>query len=271
MLPLTVVAFTFLFVFAVYLWLVCPSLKKRDVSFLCEKPVAHRGIHDREDVTENSITAFALAIKAGLPIELDVHLTSDGVPVVLHDSSLSRVCGADENISDLSIAELSKHRFIRGGETIPTLEMVLELVNGQVPLLIELKGEDTSSVAEDTARVMAHYVGKYAVQSFNPYYLYRYRKVSPETPIGILSNRRRGKGLRGKLFALFATHLLFNFAYRPDFISYIHSDKMPQSVKLCRKLGAKVLVWTVTDAEAYSKCTKRYDGVIAEKIAEITK
>lgn len=257
------------FIFILYFLFVCPGIPAKDVSFLCQKPIAHRGVYDDVSVAENSLTAFRLAMEEGFPIELDVRLTEDGVPVVIHDESLGRVCGASVGISEINEADLSEYPLNIGNETIPTLLSVLELVDGRVPLLIELKGEDKSYIAERTAEILSDYCGEYAVQSFNPYYLFRYRRLSPETPIGFLTCRQLGNGFRGKLFALFSENLLFNFSFRPDFISYRYSDELPFSVKLCRKMGTKILAWTVREAEAYHQCTDDFDGIIAENISEI--
>jgi glycerophosphoryl diester phosphodiesterase len=171
-------------------------------------------------------------------------------------------------VSCLGVDSLAEYPFTIGGESVPTLAAVLDLVKGRVPLLIELKGEDSLPVAEKVAEALEGYVGEYAVQSFNPYYLYRFRKISPDTPLGFLSNRRHGKGIYNKLFAFFSANLLFNFTFRPDFISYGFSEKLPLSVKLCRRLGAKTLAWTVKGENIYSGLLDHFDGVIAENIPE---
>ena len=257
----------FIALFALYVFLVCPAIPSRNVSFLCGKPIAHRGVFDNENVSENSLSAFFVAMEQELPIELDVRLTADGVPVVIHDDTLKRLCGVDARVSDLNADSLTEFPLAAGGESVPTLESVLDFVKGKVPLLIELKGEGGLPVAEKVAEVLKDYSGEYAVQSFNPYYLFRYRRISPDTPLGFLSNRRYGKGIYSKLFAFFSANLLFNFTFRPDFVSYRFSDRLPLSFKLCRRLGAKTLAWTVKDEGEYSSL-KSFDGVIAENISE---
>ena len=63
-------------------------------SWLVERFIAHRGLHDEAN-PENSLGAFQNAINNDHPIELDVHLISDGTVVVFHDSTLSRLTGKD--------------------------------------------------------------------------------------------------------------------------------------------------------------------------------
>ena len=59
--------------------------------WLFERPIAHRGYHN-ETATENSMSAFRLAIEKGYNIETDVHLLKSGEVVIFHDNTLNRVC-----------------------------------------------------------------------------------------------------------------------------------------------------------------------------------
>ena len=104
-------------------------------SWLVEQPIAHRGLHDK-DTPENSLSAFSKAIEAGYPIELDVRLIADGTVVVFHDNSLSRLTENDGYIKFLNKEDLKYLTLKDSEEKIPTFEEVLNLVNGQVPLLI---------------------------------------------------------------------------------------------------------------------------------------
>ena len=66
-----------------------------------ERPIAHRGLHDRANgIIENSRTAFEAAIAAGFAIECDVQLTRDGVPVIFHDDGMERLLGLAGDIRD---------------------------------------------------------------------------------------------------------------------------------------------------------------------------
>ncbi|HHY11230.1 MAG TPA: hypothetical protein GX529_01235, partial [Firmicutes bacterium] len=79
----------------------------QDVAWLKNTPVAHRGLHDSTR-DENSLGAFANAISHGYAVELDVRLTKDGVPVVIHDSKLDRTFGIDKLVSKMLLADLKK-------------------------------------------------------------------------------------------------------------------------------------------------------------------
>ena len=259
----------FLILTLIYLWLICPSLKVRDMSFLCDKPIAHRGVHDDENVAENSLGAFAIAVNAGLPIELDVRLTKDNVPVVMHDSNTGRVCNESVNIHNVRSAELRNLHFKKSGEHVPTLDEVLELVDGKVPLLIELKDMGKNLlVAKKTARLLKTYGGKFAIESFNPRLLREYRKYDKKAPVGFLAGYAT---LRDGLSPFIASRCLVNFMFRGDFIAYGYTKKLPFSIRLAKALGSYLAVWTIRSREAYVDSTKRFDSIIAERINEITK
>ena len=104
---------------------------------------AHRGLHDLEaGVPENSMAAFAAAVEKGYGIELDVQLTRDQIPVVFHDFTLKRVCSAEGRVKDYTFEELQQFSIEGTNQRIPEFADVLQLVNGAVPLLIELKCPD---------------------------------------------------------------------------------------------------------------------------------
>ncbi len=252
-----------LFIAAVYLFMIFPAIKRRDLTAFTCCPIAHRGIHDVEGTAENTLSAFKKAMDKMLPIELDVNVTKDGVPVVIHDGYLGRLCGVDAYVKDLTLSELKEARLCESGEEVPTLEEVLSFTGGKVPLLIELKGTDTSRVSESFYDVIKNYDGKYAVQSFNPYYLYRFRLLCRDVPVGILTKRWRG-GNENLLFRFLARNVMFNFLIRPDFIAYRYSDKLTLSVKLCRLFGACLFGWTFSSTEELLQFDGMFEGYICE-------
>ena len=80
---------------------------------------AHRGLHAKPTIPENSMAAFARAVEAGYGIELDLHLTRDGKLAVIHDASLKRTCGVDLKIEDLTLAEARDYPLEESDERIP--------------------------------------------------------------------------------------------------------------------------------------------------------
>lgn len=103
-----------------------PRLRRR----AAVKPVivGHRGVCGHPDVKENTLEAFDLAVELGGGIELDLHLTADGVPIVSHDPDLRRVHGIDKQIADTTLKEL---RTIC--PSVPTLDEVFRRYGSRCP------------------------------------------------------------------------------------------------------------------------------------------
>lgn len=146
---------------------------------------AHRGLWGG-DVPENSLAAFQAARAAGLGVELDVRLTMDGLPVVFHDATLERMCGRDEVLDRLKADELSVAR-LPDGSHIPSLERVLDVMEG-LPVLIELKvDDDPSDIAERVAAVIEGRRGLLAAMSFDESTVAQLCRLVADRPIGLLA------------------------------------------------------------------------------------
>lgn len=234
---------------------------------------AHRGYHCIEKgVPENSIPAFENAIANGYGIELDVHLTKDQRLVVFHDDTLDRICGKDGTVEAHTATELSTCRLSGTKEKIPLFEDVLSLVDGKVPLLIELKipGRSTA-ICRHVQEMLAHYKGDYMVQSFNTMGLIWYRLHAPKVLRGQLSSRLTKDDLKESFLLRFLVeNLLLNFLGRPDFISYKLKDLPKYSVRfLISFLRTPTAVWTLQTPEALQKGICKFDMQIFEKHSEI--
>ena len=128
---------------------------------------AHRGLHLGSGIPENSLTAFAGALGAGAGIECDLRLTADNQIVVFHDPDGQRMCQDPARIGRSTLHELSNLRV--GEHPIPTLQSLLSLIDGRVPLLLEVKvGKDIWRWAPALARALAGYRGRLGVMSFDP-------------------------------------------------------------------------------------------------------
>ena len=128
---------------------------------------AHRGLHHGSQFPENSLIAFAAALEFGAGIECDLRLTRDNRILVFHDADALRMCGSPMRIGASTFAELG--RLSVGEHPIPTLESLLALVGGRVPLLLEVKVEDDIWRWASTLIVALHgYSGPFGVMSFDP-------------------------------------------------------------------------------------------------------
>lgn len=159
-------------------------------------PLAHRGLHDVSQARpENSRAAIRAAIAAGYGIEIDLQLSSDDQALVFHDYELSRLTNARGPIRQRSAGEAANIALKHGdGETIPTLAEVLELVAGDVPLLIEIKdqdggmGPDIGSLEAATIAALNGYHGPVAVMSFNPHSVSEMARLAPHVPRGLVTS-----------------------------------------------------------------------------------
>lgn len=234
-------------------------------SLLCA--YAHRGLHDATN-PENSLAAFELACQKRVGIELDVQLSRDGRVMVFHDYSLTRMTGVEKQLCELDAAELQSLSLSGSDQTIPTLEEVLALIGGRVPILVELKGEDlNSSLCSRVAALLSAYEGAYCIESFNPWLIRSMKKHLPNAFYGQLyTNVCRDKRKKTILYMIL-TGMVLNVLARPDFIAYNQMDREALPVKLTTGFyRAPKFVWTVrTDAEM-SRATELGECPIFENL-----
>ena len=238
--------------FGLWLFLIAPRARRAAMApFL--RPYAHRGLWGGE-VPENSLAAFRLAAERGFAIELDVQLSRDGEVMVFHDYTLTRMCKIEQKLAELTAQELGALSLAGTAEGIPTLKEVLAVVDGRVPLLIELKGENGNvDLCPRVAEVLADYRGEWCVESFNPLLLRWFKKYRPQVVRGLLSTdliKEKKNGSRVLNFALSA--LLLTFLCRPQFHAW--DKKYPRRTALRCGLslfGAASFVYTVKNERDY--------------------
>ena len=253
-----------------YLLAVMPRVVHRpDTALFHKRYFAHRGLHDNAgDAPENSMPAFRKAVEAGYGIELDVHVTKDAVPVVFHDHTLERMCGGSgtRQIRDYTYAELGAFTLGNSDERIPKLEDVLLMVRGRVPLIVEIKSEDTDiSLCAPIDELLRAYDGEYCIEAFNPMVLLWFRRHHNEVVRGQLASDLRRDGEYKSLLAFLLTHLLFNFLTKPDFIAYNHEFRQEPGRRICRKLYRNPsAAWTVKSREKLREVQGEFDIFIFE-------
>ena len=152
-------------------------------------------------------------------------------------------------------------------QKIPLLEDVLKLVNGSVPLLIELKVPNRSlALCPVAARALDRYSGPYIIESFQPFALRWFRKNRPDVLIGQLASRY-GKALKiNSLFKLLSSSLIVHVVSRPDFVAYNFRTADGLGIDLNQHLfRIPVFAWTVRNKEEYEICReKQFSTVIFE-------
>lgn len=234
-------------------------------SLLCD--YAHRGLHG-DSTPENSLAAFESACRAGYGIELDVQLSSDGEVMVFHDYTLIRMTGKEGKLCDFTAEELQKISLGGTDQTIPRFSEVLALVNGRVPILVELKGEDLNAeLCPKAAALLKDYRGDYCIESFNPLLLRAMRKELPAAYYGQLYTNVCKDKKKVTPLNILLTLMAFNFLARPDFIAYNTLYRQSLPVKLTTKLyTAERFVWTVRDRKTLTLARESGEHPIFERI-----
>ena len=266
MIVLWILLFLILFSFVSYLALIAPSFRKPDDSHLRGWMYAHRGLHDGNvNVPENSMKAFELAVEKGYGMELDVQLTHDRKLVVHHDGTLKRVCGVDKRIWDTDYADLP---LLPDGSRIPLLTEVLSMVDGRVPIIVEIKHYGSAGgVGEAAYEVLKDYTGPYCVEAFNPISLLVFRKKAPHIVRGQLATGGKWDRKETNLAThLTLKYLLTNMASRPHFVAYsVPNDRVFPMWMMKHIFKPYLACWTVRDQKTLDYARKEgYQHVIFE-------
>lgn len=262
---LSVLGGILLLLIAAFLVLIAPG-KKGDVEKFKSVRFAHRGLHN-ENRAENSMSAFSAAVDAGFGIELDVRLSSDGELVVFHDDTLNRVAKIDGRVDEFTAEELSRVSLSDTGEGVPRFSDVLKMIDGRVPLLVEIK-EDAGkyAVSDAVAKVMKDYSGPYIIESFNPLSLGNIKKKLPCATRGFLSQRFMADPVYRKPLYFALQCLLTNRISSPAFIAYNHEHADAFALRVIRGIfGVTTYAWTVRSPEEEKEARRRgFDSVIFE-------
>lgn len=230
-------------------------------TWLVETPIAHRGLWGK-NAPENSLAAFSMAIEKGYAIELDVHLLADNTVVVFHDESLARMTGNDGYIKYLNKTDLKSLHLAGTKETIPTLAEVLALVDGKVPILIEIKNPyKIGKLEQAVINLLKNYKGDFAVQSFNPYSLSYFKKHAPNMLRGQLAGYFKGEKMAW-IKKLVLKRMKLNKVSEPHFIAYEASTLPNRYVKKYKHLP--LLAWPVGSKQEYLNVVKHCDNIIFE-------
>jgi glycerophosphoryl diester phosphodiesterase len=237
--------------------------------------LAHRGASAY--APENTLAAFRLARELGADgIELDVQLSRDRVPVVIHDDTVDRTADGHGRVSGMTVAELT--RLDAGtwktedyrGEPIPTLAQVLDAVADWLKpigrarpglLNIELKTERffTDGLEREVLNTIARYgIGeRVLVSSFSPYALYRAKKINPRLRRGLLYDTSLAFYLRRAWLRFLAAPQTMHPEFPMVDQRYVDWAKR-------KRLG--VVTWTVDDpAEAKRLADLGVNAIITNK------
>ncbi len=226
--------------------------------WLLTKPIAHRGLWGG-DVPENSTLAYQNAVDNGYPIEIDLYLTKDGKLVSFHDSHLRRMTGENAFIYEKTLAELKALKLKDSEFSIPTFDEVLEICENKTPLLIEIKNQPNKTIVDEVVKRLKNYTGEFCLQSFNPFYILKVKKLAPEFFRGVLGTHEDKES--SPFVRWLIKKMPLNRLIKPDFISYNYGG-LPLKKSVVKNTG--VITWTVTSKEIYDKVKPYAQNIIFE-------
>lgn len=245
-------------------------------SVFLDRPIAHRAYHDVDQGRpENSRAAVQAAIDGNYGIEIDLQMSRDGVSMVFHDYDLTRLTGQSGPVALQDASALANLGLRHGNEGIPTLREILDLVDGQVPLLIEIKDQDGAlgskigPLEQATIAALSGYDGPVALMSFNPHSVACLAQLAPHIPRGITTS-----GYLPQDWPTIPADTRDRLRGIPDlgrvgacFISHEAHDLSRARVMEIRSTGLPVLCWTIR-SKADEKSARKYsDNVTFEGYA----
>ncbi len=267
-----------LIIVVLYLLMIKPNLNKKRIASMKafeDVYIAHRGLFNNLDVPENSLASFKKASINGYGIELDVQITTDNKLVVFHDASLKRMCGINKKLTDCSYDELMTYNLLNTEYKIPLFKDVLDLLNKDVPLIVEIKAEGPCiKTCEEAIKLLKKYDLNYTMESFNPLVVNYLRKNHPEIIRGQLAyNMLKDKNSKANIITKFiCTYLLENFITRPDYVAYDIKNVSNLSFKIISRLyGGECVAWTIKNNKQLQLAKKYYQQYIFDSfIPEVT-
>lgn len=243
----------------------------RAPAWLTAQPVAHRGLHNRnQGIIENTPSAFKAAIAQGFAIETDLQLTADGEAVAFHDDRMGRLTDNDSDIRTLTASELKQVQFKETPDRMFTFSELCACADGRVPLVVEIKSrfDGDRRLVRRIAEVLASYNGPVALMSFDPDQVMAVRELIPHIPRGIVAERYYHEDEwqalpREKVRSMM--HLRHAFRTRPHFVAYRIDDLPAPAPWIARNLfGCALLTWTVRTPEQRARAGKEADQMIFE-------
>ena len=228
----------------------------RAPDWLTARPVAHRGLHDRiSGIIENMPGAAVAAISGHFGIECDIQLSADGEAMVHHDDALGRLTEGSGALLGLTSRELKAVKFKDTSEQMMSLGDLCALVNGRVPIIIEVKShfDGDRKLVTRMAQVLRSYAGPVAGMSFDPDQVMALRETMPGLLRGIVAECHYSEAdwpeaspaqRRGML------HLRHAWRTRPQFVAYWVNELPSPAPWIARHVfGLPLLTWTVRTSE----------------------
>ena len=216
--------------------------------FLNHSIIAHRGIYNNITIYENTIESIMYAVKNNLIVEIDVRLSKDGEVIVYHDDDAGRMLKLKDDINTLTYEEL----LYLSPFHIPTLKEVLININGNVPIIIEVK-EDNKIIRNKLNELLKKYNGKYVIQSFIYDAVKFYNKLGYIT--GLLVGSKKNRIVLSKYPDVDFINIKYNS------IDRVEANKLKEKYYL--------IGYTVNTREEVNYYIKIFNNLVIDNIEEV--
>jgi glycerophosphoryl diester phosphodiesterase len=234
--------------------------------WLVDKPFAHRGLHSpRNNIIENSISAFMNAIESGYGIELDVLLSKDKKAIVFHDNSLNRLTRIKGEVINVNSRELTLIPLKGTTDLIPSLSTVFYKCQNAPPILIEIKGDQgkTADICMAVYNDIENYSGNIAVMSFYPEITEYFKEHYPNILCGMVATaNNNGEFSKDWYDTIIQIETIKK--QNLDFVAYDIKSLPNDTSEHCMMAGIPVLTWTVKTEEDKARAVKYANNIIFE-------
>ncbi len=240
--------------------------------FLTKRPFAHRGYHselfNNQKIPENSLDAFRQAIVKNYSIEMDIHFTKDFKIIVFHDFFLGRLTTKTGFVFSKDLAYI-KEANLPNNQKIPTIEEAFNLIDGRVPVLLEIKyskhiRKNLEIFLNVLAEKLESYKGPLAIMSFSTELIRSIKKKNlfAHFPIGLTTSFQKIESHGNKIKndqiekAIVSNKL--------QFISQDWRGIKNSRIKRLKKLDIVILSWTITSREIEKSLKGLVDNITFE-------
>lgn len=244
-----------------------------DLEAIFARPIAHRGYHNADDgIIENTPSAIQKSVDHDFAIEVDVQETADGQALVFHDYTLDRLAEGSGRVIEQQSADLLKIHMKTGTDRLWLLQDLFDLVDGKVPLVIEIKSLMRRDAQGDFVRHIADQVAAYkgpaCIKSFDPDMLSIARGHQPNVLRGIVADGAEpGPDYvrYGRVDRFILRHILHAPRTRPHFVSYGVKDLPKAGPSLLRSMfKLPLMCWTVRTRDQRERAAHYADQIVFE-------
>ncbi|XYK80620.1 MAG: glycerophosphodiester phosphodiesterase family protein [Labrenzia sp.] len=244
-----------------------------ELAAIFARPIAHRGYHDASNgIIENTPTAIQRAVDKDFGIEVDVQQTSDGEALVFHDDDLDRLADGSGPVSGRSSADLVKLQMRTGTDHLWLLQDLFDLVDGRVPLVVEIKSLLRRDAQGDFVRRVVDQVDAYkgpaCIKTFDPDMLAVAKEYNNSVLRGIVADAARpgpDYTRHSRMDRFILRHLLHFPRTSPHFISYGVNDLPSPGPSMMKKVfKTPIMAWTVRTPGQLEVAKRFADQIVFE-------